>query len=218
MKMPIASAVAAIMAVALGGGLARGDEPPTKVEPDSVLYPRWQSANASLTPALEVFLARDARRGFVSFARDGRRWTSPIFTMWKATVADVNGDGEDELVLGMWSRARRHDESSPHRTVWVMAWADDRLVPLWRGSALSLPLVDFQLADVDGDGTFELLAIESAGERCRWALYRWNGFGFWVDAQTALSCEAHLSSRSHCVMELGKERCATHVDGHWMLQ
>ncbi len=166
-------------------------------EPTDHLHPRWH--NSAPPTTLEVYLSPEGHRGFLSYLRpDHTRWTSQIFPMWKARVADLNGDGQDLLVLGIWSTVRRHDEPSPHRAVWVMAYRDGRLVPVWQGSGLTHPLRDFDVADLTGDGRHELLTIESVDDQCSWSIYSFHGFGFYGLARGPLSCDATFSPEPGC--------------------
>jgi len=112
--------------------------------------------------------------------------TSKVFRAWKADVADLDGDGTQEVVLGIWSNQRRHDEPDPHRTVWVLRWDDERsaLVEAWRGSALARPLRDFHTVDD------ELIASERVRGRCFRTTYRWTGFGFAAVESTSQPCES----------------------------
>jgi hypothetical protein len=168
---------------------------------------------------LEVYLSAPGTRGFVSFLRpDQTRWTSQIFPMWKARTADLDGSGEDELLLGIWSRMRRHDEPSPHRAIWVMGYRADHLYPIWQGSALSRPLIDFEVADLSGDGVFELLAIETLDGQCSWAVYRWNGFGFWAAARDEIPCGATFGPEPQCVTVDEEQRCARWQEDEWILR
>lgn len=163
---------------------------------------------ATLRPAerhdVAVYLSRDQRAGFVTLTRAGRRWTSAIYPMWSAAPADLDGDGVDEIVLGIWSRTRRHDEPEPHRAIWVVSWNGRDLVPLWRGSALARPLVDAFPADLDRDGRAELLSLEQAGARCVLAAYAWNGFGFTGQARLSISCAATLDRQGRKVLRAGR--------------
>jgi len=117
-----------------------------------------------------------------------RRWTSPVYRGWDAFVGDVDGDGVDEVLLGMWSETPRHDEPEPHRTVWVLGWSGRKLEPRWRGSALSRPLLDIWVQDIDDDARSELLALETLHGDCSIGIYRWGGFGFRVLDRIATSC------------------------------
>ncbi|HWN70128.1 MAG TPA: hypothetical protein VNM90_20950 [Haliangium sp.] len=171
-----------------------------------------------------VYLAADARAGFLVIEHEGRRWTSRIYPLWWAEPADLDGDGVDALVLGIWSRTRRHDEPEPHRTIWVMAWNGDDLTPLWRGSALARPLADAFAVDLDGDGRAELVALERTrarardgggdgdgdgdgdGKDCVLAAYEWNGFGFAAEATRPISCAAALDRGARRVRLDGRSR------------
>jgi len=110
--------------------------------------------------------------------RDGRRWTSPLLPAFSLHVGDLDGAGADEVVLGVWSWRRRHNEPQPHRAVWVLAWSGAKLQERWRGSALARPLVDLRVRDLDGDGRAELLSLERGGQGITTGVYRFDGFGF----------------------------------------
>jgi len=134
----------------------------------------------SQAPAtLEVYLSLDGKRGFFTLEHTASEepTVSKSFPMWKAEVADLDGDGDDELVLGIWSNKKRHDEPQPHKTLWVLSW-DGHWVETWRGSALARPMSDFATGDLDGDQRAELISLEKVGGRWVLAFYEWNGFGF----------------------------------------
>lgn len=150
--------------------------------PDTVviLHPTWARIESKDTfqPRLEAHFSADKKKGFVSFEEGGKRWTSRIYAMWKADVADLDGDGIDELVLGIWSRVTRHNEPSPSRAIWVLRWDSGQLLSVWRGSAMSRPLVDFEIQRIEGIA--HLKTMEVADNTHFSTLYTWTGFGFRV--------------------------------------
>jgi hypothetical protein len=96
---------------------------------------------------------------------------------WKIRLADVDGDGRPELVLGVFKRTRF--DPVPRKRLFVYDWPGYTLVPRWLGSRLSLPFEDFAFVDCNGDGRDELVALEQRpGGRRRLMRYDWNGFGF----------------------------------------
>lgn len=145
-----------------------------------ILTPTWsgQDSPGTFRPRLEVHLSADKKKGFVSFEEDGKRWTSRIYAMWKAEVADLDSDGQDELILGVWSRVTRHNEPSPSRAIWVLRWDSTQLIPVWRGSAMSRPLVDFEIQRIEGRA--HLKTMEVADNTHFSTIYAWTGFGFRV--------------------------------------
>jgi hypothetical protein len=125
---------------------------------------------------LEVYFSEDRTRGFFVVGRAERGWTSHVYPMWTAYAADVDADGTDEVLAGIWSNKKRHDEPQPHRTVWVFGLRDGELFERWRGSALARPLVNFDVERSDGGDL--LVAIERDGAECVRTRYKWNDFGF----------------------------------------
>ena len=166
-----------------GGDAKDGEEKSAEdYEADEVMEPRWGRREATV----EVFFDDRRRRGFFRVRQGGREWTSEIYPMWTAKLADLDGDGRHQIVVGMWSYQMRHDESLPRRTLWVLGWDGRRLYPEWRGSGLARPMEDFSI--VSASGADELVATERAGERCLSTTYRWTGFGFAERHTEAFPC------------------------------
>lgn len=96
---------------------------------------------------------------------------------WRLMLADVEGDGRTEIVVGVHKATRfiRH----AHNCLFVY-WFDGRTIqPRWLGSALSRPFTDFTFAPPVKSRAWPLYAIE-CDRRGRSSLseYAWSGFGF----------------------------------------
>jgi len=107
-------------------------------------------------------------------------WRQRNLNPWKLRLADVDGDGRQEIVLGVWKKSPK-DPVMAKRT-FVYGWNGTRMMPKWLGSRLSRRFVDFDVRDIDGDGLAELMALEVAPAKpMRIGIYRWRVFGFdWV--------------------------------------
>lgn len=96
---------------------------------------------------------------------------------WRLELADVAGDGKVHIVVGVVKSTRYRP--APHNCLFVLQPREGRLAPVWLGSALSRPFVDFAY----GRGRAGIGAALYALERARdgsigAAAYRWNGFGY----------------------------------------
>ena len=101
---------------------------------------------------------------------------------WKLTVADVDGDGRKEIVVGVFKATKFIPR--PHNCLFIYDWDGQRAAPKWLGSTLSRPFTDFGFADTDNDGRDELYSIETKRDgRLTLAAYSWNSFGFTQDWQ-----------------------------------
>ena len=104
-------------------------------------------------------------------------WRQRKLNPWKLQVADVDGDGESEIVAGVWKKSPKDPVMA--RRVFVYSWNGERMLPKWLGSRLSRRFEDFVMCDVNDDGWDELVALETAPKgRRRVSVYRWRCFGF----------------------------------------
>jgi hypothetical protein len=128
-------------------------------------------------------------------------WRSPEgWEVIQAIQADLNRDAAPEAALLVWRpfqswrvdrylpHPRRistfHDSAGRSCPVFLIGWKEGAFRELWAGSALADPLRALAAADLDGDGTQELTALEAAYDDPPQAPARaltawvWNGFGF----------------------------------------
>ncbi len=133
-------------------------------------------------------------------------WQSPA--AWEVTegmVTDLNHDGRPELALLVWRPfapwpidryvpnggrlSGFHDEAGASCHLILIGWSDGGWREVWAGSALADPLFGIGAADVDGDGNEELVALEGRYDPRHstrvgnLTLWRWNGFGFNLQAR-----------------------------------
>jgi poly-gamma-glutamate synthesis protein (capsule biosynthesis protein) len=116
-------------------------------------------------------------------------WRSP--DAWRVVdlaLGDPNDDGRDELVLALWKPGLDGLEPpaewkarTPRSRPFIVGYRGGLYRTVWGGSAVSEPIHEVELGDVDGDGAEELLVLEApeAGSRQRRiAVWRWHGWGF----------------------------------------
>lgn len=95
---------------------------------------------------------------------------------WKLMLVELDGDPQPEIALGVF-KATRHDRR-PARRLFIYDWNGSALTPVWLGSALGLPLVDFDFARDPARGRDELVSLERGPGHLAVRRYRWTGFGF----------------------------------------
>jgi len=96
---------------------------------------------------------------------------------WKVQVADVDGDGENEISVGVYKTAEFHPVMA--KRPFIYSWNEGVLSPKWLGSRLSRPFDDYIFCDIDEDGMEELISIELLPNgRKVINSYKWKGFGF----------------------------------------
>jgi hypothetical protein len=135
-------------------------------------------------------------------------WESP--SDWKivqAAIVDLNNDGRPEVALLLWRFfqpwpvdrwlpnggriADFHDANGQSCHVILVGWRNGSYHELWAGSPMADPITSFAVADLDGDKTQELVAIEGSYTDPRSApgrtlkVWKWNGFGFSVVSSMA---------------------------------
>lgn len=182
----------------------------TRSAAQSVLQPQLQSITVDLegdgTPERVVLDARrdptlSVWRGRKLLHRDvPRRWKP-----WKLAIADVDGNGRKEIVLGVYKSTRFFPR--PHNCLFVFNWDGQKTTPRWLGSSLSKPFSDFTLANLDNDRALELVSAETRpdGKKCL-VCYSYLDFGFGVDWQRG-------SWKTLRIVSTSKDRVLVEADG-----
>src|SRR5471030_1122721 len=60
---------------------------------------------------------------------------------WALQVADVDGDGDDEMAIGLTKPTKYLP--FPHRTLFIMRFDGKQIIRKWAGSTLGRPLLEF---------------------------------------------------------------------------
>jgi poly-gamma-glutamate synthesis protein (capsule biosynthesis protein) len=115
----------------------------------------------------------------VSVLEDGKiAWQSP--TDWKVldlSLGDPNDDGRWEMLLAL---EKADDRQVQRSHPFIIGYRGGIFRQVWGGSAVSEPLREVELADIDSDGVQELIVLEDSLIRGRQTIgvWDWNGWGF----------------------------------------
>jgi len=127
---------------------------------------------------------KDKQRGeyIVVFPMSSQKIEKPFrdrhkLNPWKVMIADVDGDGNPELCVGVWKKTRYFD--TYENRLFIYNRSGNYIYPKWLGSRFTNPFIDFNFKDMDGDGKEELILLErdKTGAK-RIVSYRWRTFGF----------------------------------------
>lgn len=130
--------------------------------------------------------------------QDREIWRSnPSWDVRQLLVADVNNDGEREAAFILWKSFRLEpaivydtfdfpslwEEGSFRNHLFIYRWRDGAWQRLWCSSPVAEPIIELGAADVDGDGSNELVVLEETYDAPdapprRVSVWRWNGWGF----------------------------------------
>ncbi len=96
------------------------------------------------------------------------------YNPWKIILKDIDGDSVDELLLGVYKKTKFYPLFE--RRIFVYKFKNEEIFPLWLGSRLSSPLIDFEIFDIENDGKYEILSLERKKDGSKKiSIYKWNG-------------------------------------------
>lgn len=99
----------------------------------------------------------------------------------KVMAGDIDGDGRQEIGVCVYKTTKFHPVLAKRPFFYRLT--DGNLEPVWLGSRLARPFLDYIIWDVDQDGAKEIVSIEKTKEGgCLVAMYDWKGFGFEMKA------------------------------------
>jgi hypothetical protein len=101
-------------------------------------------------------------------------WRSPpAWQVRDIALGDPNHDGRYEALMAV-------DGPEGTSQPYIIGYRGGRYHDLWGGSPVSDPILEVELADLNGDGLDELAAIEAAadGSARYLTVWRWHGWGF----------------------------------------
>lgn len=102
-------------------------------------------------------------------------------------IADIDGDGETEVALGVLDRDRpsaRRPAGAIRRQLHVFRYRQGRIVPVW---FCGRSFLDFRFAELGG--RIRLLELSRAHSVYQLRIFSWRGFGWWRDAGIDLGRE-----------------------------
>jgi len=126
--------------------------------------------------------------GQVVIYSDGAEvWLSPA--TWRVVdvgLGDPNNDGRGEILLALWKTGldgletpSPEKERTPRSHPFIVGYRGGSYRTLWGGSAVSDPIHEVELGDVDNDGVEELIVLEGEDpEKRTLSVWRWHGWGF----------------------------------------
>jgi len=110
------------------------------------------------------------------FAAGVQVWQSPIeWQVLDLALGDPNDDGRRELILVV----KKEDDDGVLRShPFIVGYRGGIYRLIWGGSAVSEPIQEVDLGDVNGDGIQELVVIAEQDKGNAVSIWRWHGWGF----------------------------------------
>jgi len=117
------------------------------------------------------------KRGYITSQNILHRIDLSEIRPMKVQLGDVNGDGVREIAVCVYKTTKFYPDMDKRPFFYDLA--QGALIPVWLGSRLSRPFVDYILMDIDADGIDEIVSIERLENgKSVLAAYNWAGFGF----------------------------------------
>jgi len=132
---------------------------------------------------------RRIRERVIVYEGDREVWRSP--EEWRVVdlaLGDPNDDGRSELMLALWKPGldglespSGWQEATPRSRPFIVGYRGGLYRTLWGGSAVTYPIHEVELGDVDGDRVEELVVVEALGDgspKRTVSVWQWHGWGF----------------------------------------
>jgi hypothetical protein len=113
----------------------------------------------------------------LSFASDrsGREYSLHIpYPVYRFDIGDVNNDGNPDILLGVVKST--HFDPVVRRRLFLYKTGARGIQPLWLGSRVCLPLVDFRCVRQGTVSRVMTIEQDSNGRYCN-GFYKWHDFG-----------------------------------------
>lgn len=126
---------------------------------------------------------KDGRLGFADFNISSGKLGEPHLDShtehnpWRIYPCDLDGDGIRKLCVGV-NKTTRFDKTIANR-LYVYGRSKRGIYPVWFGTRLGLPFLDFAICDVDGDGIEEVITLGEKTDGSRMVVsYKHGDFNF----------------------------------------
>jgi poly-gamma-glutamate synthesis protein (capsule biosynthesis protein) len=106
---------------------------------------------------------KDGRIGFADFDTASAKLAKPHLDShtehnpWRIYPCDLDGDGIRKLCVGV-RKTTRFDRTVANR-LYIYGRSKEGIYPVWFGTRLGPPFLDFAVCDIDGDGKEEIITL-----------------------------------------------------------
>jgi len=102
--------------------------------------------------ALKIYVIKDNKLNYLGdYINHGQN-------PWKVRIGDLNNDGRNEVVVGVWKKVRL--EKRFRKRLFIYTINKEGLKPIWLSSLLSSPFYDFEIWDIDNDKRDDVITLE----------------------------------------------------------
>lgn len=101
------------------------------------------------------------------------QWKLP-YPVYRFITADINNDGNTDILVGLIKTTRF--DTIPRKRLFIYKLVDGCIRPMWLGSRVGQPLIDFSVSQFNGYNVIRTAEYEHNGN-CLVAEYKYQKFG-----------------------------------------